>query len=72
MINNKEFLLNKFNNKFILFFIKYQLILGKISSFVLPFLIMFGLFELLIGLYFLITHPIPLEKLDIDLHIFLN
>jgi hypothetical protein len=72
MINNKEFLLNKFNNKFILFFIKYQLILGKISSFVLPLLIMFGLFELLIGLYFLITHPIPFEKLDIDLHIFLK
>ena len=69
MVNNKEFLLNKFNNKFILFFIKYQLMLAKISSFILPLMIMFGLFELTIGLYFLITHPIPYEKIGIDLHI---
>ena len=72
MVNNKEFLLNKFKNKFILFFIKYQLILGKISSVVLPLLIMFGLLELLIGLYFIITHPIPYEKLGTDLHIFIK
>ena len=69
MVNNKEFLLNKFNNKFITFYIKYQLFLGKISSFVLPLIIMFGLIELMVGLYFIITHPIPYDKLDIDLHI---
>jgi len=72
MVKNKEFLLNNFQNKFILFFIKYQLFLGKISSFILPLLIMFGLIELMVGLYFIITHPIPFEKLDIDLHIFIN
>jgi len=33
---------------------------------------MFGLIELMVGLYFIITHPIPFEKLDIDLHIFIN
>jgi hypothetical protein len=72
MVNNKEFLLKKFNNKFILFFIKYQLFLAKISSFILPLLIMFGLIELMVGLYFILTHPIPYDKLDIDLHIFIK
>lgn len=72
MINNKEFITKKFNNKFILFYIKYQVILAKISSFILPLFIMFGLIELFVGLYFLNTHPIPYEKIGIDLHIYLN
>ena len=72
MVKYKEYLLSKFNNKFILFFVIYQLILAKLSSFNLPLLLMFGLMELLIGLYFLLTHPIPYDKLGIDLHIFIK
>jgi hypothetical protein len=72
MLNNKEFIIKKFNNKIILFIIKYQLFIAKITSIVLPLLIMFGLIELLVGLYFILTHPIPYDKLDIDLHTFLK
>jgi hypothetical protein len=51
MLNNKEFIAkqNKFKIKFVLFFIKYQLLLANISSFVLPLFIMVDLIELLIG-----------------------
>jgi hypothetical protein len=72
MVNNKEFILKRFNNRFILFYLKYQLILSKISLFVLPLLIMFGLIELFVILHYIITHPIPFEKLPIDLHTYIN
>uniref|UniRef100_A0A896Z209 Uncharacterized protein n=1 Tax=Coniophora puteana TaxID=80637 RepID=A0A896Z209_9AGAM len=68
MLNNKEFIISKFNNRFILFYIKYQVFLGKLSLFILPIFILAGLIHLFIGLHFLITHPIPIEKLPIDLH----
>ena len=71
-IHNKDYILKRFNNKFILLYIKYQLVLAKISMFLLPLLLMFGLLELLVGLHFLITHPIPFEKLPIDLHTYIN
>ena len=72
MLNNREFILKKFNNKFIKFYIKYHLILARISSFVLPALIMFGLIELLVGTIFILTNPIPYEKIPIDLHIYIK
>lgn len=70
MLHNKEFIINKFNtnNKFIAFFINYQITLSKISLFLLPLIIVFGLIELFVGLHYLITHPLPLEELPIDLH----
>ena len=71
-IHNKDYILKRFNNKFILLYIKYQLVLAKISMFLLPLLLMFGLLELLVGLHFLITHPIPFEKLPIDLHTYID
>ena len=70
--NNREFLINKFNNKFIRFYFKYQLFLAKISMIILPIIILFGLIEMFVGVYFLLTHPIPYEKLDIDLHTFIK
>jgi hypothetical protein len=70
--NNKEFITKKFSNKFVLFYIKYQFLLAKISTILLPFFIMFGLIELLIGLYFLITHPVPYDQLGIDLHTYIT
>lgn len=72
MYNNKEFYIKRFNNRFIRFYINYQIILTKISLFVLPAFIFIGLIELFVGLYFLITHPIPYEQLPIDLHTYLN
>lgn len=73
MLHNKEFIRNKFNtnNKFIVFFINYQIILSKISIFLLPLIIVFGLIELFVGLHYLITHPLPLEELPVDLHTYI-
>ena len=72
LLGNKEFLLKKFNNRFIKFYIKYQLILAKISSIILPVFIMLGLIELFVGVLYIILHPIPFENLPIDLHIFIE
>lgn len=72
MFNNKEFIQKKFNNKFITLYLKYQIFLAKVSLFLLPLLIMLGLIELFVGLYFIITHPIPYEVLPIDLHTYVN
>ena len=33
---------------------------------------MFGLIEIVVGLHFLITHPIPWEELPIDLHTYIK
>uniref|UniRef100_A0A896Z2L7 Uncharacterized protein n=1 Tax=Coniophora olivacea TaxID=85977 RepID=A0A896Z2L7_9AGAM len=68
MLSHKDFILKRFNNKFIVFYIKYQVFLGKLSQFTLPILILLGLIQLFVGLHFLITHPIPIEQLPIDLH----
>lgn len=68
--HNKDYILKRFNNKFVLFYIKYQILLSKISLFILPVFIMFGLIELFIGLYFIITHPIPYDLLPVDLHFY--
>ena len=72
LLGKKEFILKKFNNKFIHFYIKYQLILAKFSTIILPILIMLGLIELFVGLLYIILHPIPFENLPIDLHTFLD
>ena len=71
-LQNKDFILNRFKNKYIRFFIKYQIFLGKLSIFTLPLLMLFGLLELVVMLHYLITHPIPLELLPIDLHTYLS
>src|SRR5258707_7907845 len=52
IVKNKDFIIKNFNNKFILFFIKYQLFLAKISSFVLPLLIMAGVILIFFGFFF--------------------
>ena len=75
-LQNKDFILSKFNNKYIRFYIKYQIILGKISLFLLPLpskrILLFGLLELLVGIHYLITHPIGWEGLPIDLHTYIS
>nr|YP_009504993.1 hypothetical protein [Lyophyllum shimeji]AWW14112.1 hypothetical protein [Lyophyllum shimeji] len=72
LLHNKNFILKRFNNKFILFYIKYQLILAKFSIIILPMFILLGLFNIALGLYFLITQAIPFEEIPIDLHTFVK
>lgn len=77
IINNvflhyKDVLLNYFDNKYIKLYINYQVFLGKISIIYLPIIIIFFMLGLCKGLLFLITHTIPFENLDIDLHTFMK
>ena len=69
---NKEYILTKFNNKYVKLFVRYQLFLSKLSLFTLPILIMIGLLQLFFGIYFLITHNIPYDSLGIDLHTYVS
>ena len=71
-LHNKDIFINRFDNKFLKYYIKYQIFLGKISLFLLPIFIFCGLFTILMGLFFLLTHPIPYEMLDVDLHTFIG
>lgn len=68
---NKDLILKKLNNKnkLIQFYFKYQIILGYISFYFIPFLIIIGLCELIYILNYLITHPLPLESLDTQTYI---
>lgn len=63
---NKDYFLNLFNNKFYNFYIKYQYILLRISLIYLPIIFFIGLIQLLITLYFLITHTLPIEAIPVD------
>jgi len=69
---NKEYILSKFNNKLIKLYIKYQILLSKISFILLPILIIFGLIGILIILHYIITHPIPFDCLNIDLYTYVS
>lgn len=72
LLHNKDVFLNYFDNKYIKLYINYQIFLGKISIVIMPIVILFFMFGLMKGLYFLITHPVPFECLDIDLHTFVK
>jgi hypothetical protein len=65
---NKDWIIKKFNNKFISLYIKYQSFLSKITLVYVPILIFIGLFTLCQGLHWLIINQIPYESLEIDLH----
>ena len=70
-ILNKDKIINRFDNKFIKFYLKYQILLAKLSLIYLPIFILIGLFTLAHGLHFLITHQIPYYSLGIDLHTYI-
>lgn len=72
MYINKDYILNKFQNKYVLFYIKYQVFFLRVSLFYLPILILFGMISLIHGFVYLITHPIPYDQIGVDLHIFVN
>ena len=71
---SKDFIIKRFdnNNRFIKLYLRYQVILSKISLIILPVFILLGLIELFVGLHFLITHPIPYEELPVDLHTYIS
>jgi Fe2+ transport system protein B len=69
---NIEKISKLFNNKFISFYFKYQNFLSKITLYYIPFFIGLGLLTIFQGLHWLITHQIPFEALNIDLHQFVS
>jgi hypothetical protein len=69
---NKDRIINLFKNKFIIWFLKYEAFLSKITLFIIPIFIFMGLFSIGNGLYWLLTHPIPYESLGVDLHQFVS
>lgn len=69
---NKDKIVNKFNNKFITFYIQYQAFFSRISLIYTPILIIMSLITLCHGLHWLITNQIPYESLEIDLHKFVS
>jgi len=69
---NKDFILNKFKNKYIRLFINYESFLTKLTLIILPFFIILGLIILFHGFYFLISHQIPYHNLGIDLHVYVS
>jgi hypothetical protein len=69
---NKDKIIKLFNNKYINMLIKYQNFVIKFNLIYIPIFIGIGLFTILNGLIWLITHPIPYTSLDIDLHQFIS
>lgn len=68
IIINKDKIIERFNNRFISLYLRYQVFLSKITLIYVPILFLTGLFTLGHGLHWLITHPIPYENLGLDLH----
>jgi hypothetical protein len=71
-VSKKEQFIKKFNYKIVKFYIEYQSLLIKFSLIYIPIFIFAGLFILLHGLHFLITHTIPFELLGIDINTYLD
>ena len=74
LIVNKEAIMNRVNdkNKILKFYVKYQLVLSRISFYFLPLLIIIGLLEIIYISNYLISHPLPVEKLPIDAHVYIS
>lgn len=53
-------------------YINYQLILAKISYYVIPVFIIFGLIEMSVILHYLLSHPIPYHVIPANLHIYVK
>ena len=73
LLLNKDYIVKHFSeNKLIQFYLKYQVLSIKVSLFVLPLFIFLGLFTLIQSSYYMITHPVPYELLDVNLHVFVE
>lgn len=73
LLLNKDFIIKHLGkNKLVVFYLKYQVISIKISLFVLPLFIFLGLMTLIQSSYYMITHPVPYEILDVNLHVYVD
>ena len=74
LLLNKDYILKKLDNKnkLIKLYFKYQTFLAHISFYFLPFLIIIGLIGNIYILHYLITHPLPLESLNMDIHTYIS
>lgn len=73
LLLNKDYIVKYFSkNKLIQFYLKYQVLSVKFSLFILPFFIFLGLFTVVQSSYYMITHPVPYELLDVNLHLFVK
>ena len=68
LINTK----NHNKNRFINFYLKYQIFLANITLYLLPILIIFGIIEIIYILNYLISHPLPIDQIGIDPHVFIG
>ena len=72
MLQNKDFVLKRFSNKYIKLYLNYQVFLWRLGFIILPIFILFGILELIVGNYYLITHTIPYDQLPVDLHMYVK
>ena len=73
MLFNKDLIIKHLGkNKLVLFYLKYQVISIKISLFVFPFFILLGIITLIQSSFYMLTHPIPYEVLDVNLHVYVD
>ena len=71
-LHYKDVLLNYFDNKYLRLYFNYQVILSRLFILYMPIIIIISMVGLCTGILFLITHTIPYEFLDIDLHTFIK
>lgn len=69
---NKDKIIKRFDNKFIILYVKYQAFISRITLFYIPIFIFTGLFTLCHGLHWLVINQIPYESLEVDLHKFIS
>jgi hypothetical protein len=62
IIFNKEYLLIKVNNKYLLMYIKYVIFKYKIDIFIIGLIILVTLFFFCFALHYLVVHPIDINK----------
>ena len=69
---NKDYIINRLNNKLLKLYLKYQAFFIKLSLFWIPIFIFISLFTIIYGMVFIFSPPIPYVNVGIDLHIFVE
>lgn len=71
-LKKKDYLMNKFDNKYIKMYLRYQFLIAKASYYIIPILIGIGLLDNIVMLYYMLTHPIPYHVIPVSLHIYVK
>lgn len=71
-LKNKEYLMNKFDNKYIKLYLSYQFVIAKVSYYIIPIFIVIGLIDIVVMLYYMLSHPIPYHVIPVNLHIYVK